>query len=175
MCLCIWVNGLVISTTPLLVPSYFDDNVSGFSFYGRSTVCLPLQLSTDRPAGWEYSVGVFNGAAFLLIFAGYNAIFIKVRRSARRVRATRSTESSLGKRVFFVILTDFCCWMPIIMLGVLSLYTGHFNDPSVYMWIAVFVLPVNSAINPILYTFSSSQTINNMKSIRKRLLNDRQR
>jgi hypothetical protein len=175
ICLSIWIIGFALSITPLLVPSYFNDKVSGFSFYGRSTVCLPLQLSANRPAGWKYSVGVFigfNGAAFLFILVGYIAIFNKVQRSARRVRASRSSESSLGKRVFFVIFTDFCCWMPIIILGLLSL-TGHFNDPAVYMWIAAFVLPVNSSINPILYTFSSSQTINKMRSIKRKWLHDK--
>ena len=176
LCLFIWVIGFVMSFSPLLVPSYFNDKVSGFSFYGRSTGCLPLQLSTDRPAGWEYSVAlfiVFNGAAFLFILVGYVAIFRKVRESARNVRSSSTLETAVGKRVIFVILTDFLCWMPIVVLGLLSLF-HDFNDPSVYIWVvAVFVLPVNSAINPILYTFSSSQTIKNMKSIRKRLLKDK--
>ena len=56
----------------------------------------------------------------------------------------------------FIVLTDFLCWMPIIVIGLLSLL-GKFHDPEkqAYVWIAVFVLPVNSALNPILYTFST--------------------
>ena len=55
-----------------------------------------------------------------------------------------------------IVLTDFLCWMPIIVIGLLSLL-GKFHDPEkqAYVWIAVFVLPVNSALNPILYTFST--------------------
>ena len=47
----------------------------------------------------------------------------------------------------FIVLTDFVCWMPVILIGVLSLM-GKFHDPQglVYVWIAVFVLPVNSSI-----------------------------
>ncbi|XP_031574371.1 G-protein coupled receptor GRL101-like [Actinia tenebrosa] len=176
LCLFIWVIGFIMSFTPLLVPSYFNDKISGFNFYGCSTVCLSLQLSTDRPAGWEYSVAVFigfNGAVFFFILVGYIAIFVKVRKSGRKVRkSSNNAESSLGKRVFFVILTDFCCWMPIMVLGVLSLM-GKFNDPSVYICVGVFVLPVNSAINPVLYTFSSSQTINNIRSLRRKWLKDK--
>ena len=175
LCLFIWAIGFVMSFAPLLAPGYFDDKVSGFSFYGRSTVCLPLQLSTARPAGWEYSVAVFiafNGAAFLFILCGYIAIFKKVRESSRKVRSTSTSETAVGKRVIFVILTDFFCWMPVMVLGLLSL-VHDFNEPSVYIWVAVFVLPVNSAINPVLYTFSSSQTINRIKSMRKGWLNDK--
>ena len=33
---------------------------------------------------------------------------------------------------------------------------GHVFDSEVYSWVAVFVLPVNAAINPFLYTFSNA-------------------
>ena len=41
-------------------------------------------------------------------------------------------------------------------MGILGV-TGIFHDPKqqVYAWIAVFVLPINSSINPILYTLST--------------------
>ncbi|KAJ7393961.1 hypothetical protein OS493_003630 [Desmophyllum pertusum] len=135
---------------------------------GRSSVCLPLQLSPERLAGWEYSVGVFIGlnlAAFLFIIVAYIAIIVKVSRSQRRVKAhgesevssnSMKRESALARRVSAIILTDFSCWIPVIILSILSL-TGQFHDEQgfVYVWFAVFVLPVNSSVNPVLYTFST--------------------
>ena len=46
--------------------------------------------------------------------------------------------------------------MPVIVIGVLSVLR-KFHDPEkqAYIWIAVFVLPVNSSINPLFYTFST--------------------
>ena len=43
-----------------------------------------------------------------------------------------------------------------IILGILAL-VEKFNDPdgTAYVWFAVFVLPVNSSVNPVLYTFST--------------------
>ena len=43
-----------------------------------------------------------------------------------------------------------------IILGILAL-VEKFNDPegTAYVWFAVFVLPVNSSVNPLLYTFST--------------------
>lgn len=131
-------------------------------------MCLPLQLSAERLAGWEYSVGVFialNLAAFLFIMAAYISIVMKVSKSQRRVKAHGESEvcsnnikreSALARRVFAIILTDFSCWIPVIILSILAL-TGQFHDEqgSVYVWFAVFVLPVNSSVNPVLYTFST--------------------
>jgi len=46
--------------------------------------------------------------------------------------------------------------VPVIVLSILAL-VGKFYDPEglVYVWFAVFVLPVNSSVNPVLYTFST--------------------
>lgn len=139
-----------------------------FCFQGRSSVCLPLQLSAERLAGWEYSVGVFialNLAAFLFIMVAYIAIVVTVSKSQRRVKAHGESEvssnsikreSALARRVFAIILSDFSCWVPVIILSILAL-TGQFHDEQgfVYVWFAVFVLPVNSSVNPVLYTFST--------------------
>ena len=84
-------------------------------------------------------------------------MYLRLKGSAKRVRSTNmKRESKMAKRVMLIVLTDFLCWMPIIVIGLLSLL-GKFHDPEkqAYVWIAVFVLPVNSALNPILYTFST--------------------
>jgi hypothetical protein len=114
-----------------------------------------------------------NFAAFTFMLAAYIAIFIKVRQSSRAVRSTAvNRESSLAKKVILIILTDFACWMPVIIIGVLSL-TKSFDDPSkqVYVWIAVFVLPINSSINPFLYTFSNVQLCQRPSTNRQDVIN----
>ena len=161
LCTGTWIIGLLMSIIPVFGISYFYDDEEKFGFYSRSSVCLPLQLSEDRPVGWEYSVALFiavNFASFLFIFFVYLTIFITNKRSSIRSGSNnRKRENALAKRLFFIILTDFCCWMPIIAIGILSL-VGRFDDPDrvAYVWIAVFVLPVNSAINPFLYTFTTT-------------------
>ena len=84
-------------------------------------------------------------------------MFFTVKGVSKQVRSTNmNRESQMARRMVFIILTDFLCWMPVIVIGLLSLL-GKFHDPEkqAYVWIAVFVLPVNSSINPILYTFSA--------------------
>ncbi|KXJ29303.1 G-protein coupled receptor GRL101 [Exaiptasia diaphana] len=172
LCLLVWIIGAAIAFTPLIATTYFHDETTGFSFYGRSTVCIPFQLSLDKPAGWEYSVAIFmafNGVAFFFILFAYVAIFIKVQRSAKRVKSTRDS-TSLGTKIMFIVLTDFCCWMPVIVLSALSLI-GEFRDSTgqVYAVIAVFILPVNSSINPVIYTFSTPQARNIYHQLVQRL------
>ena len=161
-CIGVWIFGVVISTIPIAGLDYFYDDSGNFGFYSRSAVCLPLQLSEGRPAGWEYSVAFFVGLnffSFMFILVAYIAMFWTVKRVARAVRSTNlRKESAMAKRLVFIVMTDFCCWMPIIIINILSL-TGRFDDPDkiAYVWIAVFVLPLNSSLNPILYTFSTER------------------
>ena len=170
LCATVWLLGIVISTVPLIGMGYFVDDITGFDFYGRSAVCLPLQLSSDRPAGWEYSVSffiAFNLVAFIFMLIAYIAMFVTAKRVGGAVRSTSvNRETAMAAKMMFIILTDFFCWMPVIIIGVLSL-TGNLYDPKklVYVWIAVFVLPVNSSINPLLYTFSTTTTRNKLRSL----------
>ena len=156
----IWSFGIMISIIPTLGLDYFFDKKRNVGFYGKSAVCLPLQLSTERQAGWEYAVGIFiilNFVSFIYILTAYTAMFFSVKGVAKQVRSTNmKRESKMARRMMFIVLTDFLCWMPVIVIGLLSLF-GKFHDPEkqAYVWIAVFVLPVNSALNPILYTFST--------------------
>ncbi|XP_031570827.1 uncharacterized protein LOC116305127 isoform X2 [Actinia tenebrosa] len=156
----IWIVGIVLSVIPMANLSYFYDEKRRVGYYGRSALCLPLQLSRDKLAGWEYSVAIFivlNLISFVFIAVAYIIIFITVQKSSRSIRSTSiKRESQMAKRMAFIIATDFFCWMPVIIIGILSLL-DLFHDPEqqVYAWLAVFVLPVNSSINPILYTFST--------------------
>ncbi len=175
-CTGVWIFGVVISVFPITGISYFygDESAGNFGFYSRSAVCLPLQLSEGTPAGWEYSVAFFIGLNFIsftFILVAYIAMFWTVKRVSRAVRSTNlNKESAMAKRLVFIVMTDFCCWMPIIIINILSL-TGKFEDPNkiAYVWIAVFVLPLNSSLNPILYTFSTNRTKRSLTRKRKKV------
>ena len=160
-CAMIWIVGLLISVLPVLGINYFTDEESGFGFYSRSAVCLPLHLSNTKPVGWEYSVAFFIGLnflSFMFIIMAYSRIYYKMKTASKAARSkSKKRENELAVRLLLIITTDLLCWMPIIVIGFLSLI-GQFPDPEkhAYVWIAVFVLPLNSSLNPILYTFSAS-------------------
>ena len=156
----VWSIGILIALAPLLDDAYFFDEDGKVNLFGQTSVCLPFMLSRERSAGWEYSVFVFvalNGFAFLCIAIAYATIYRAATRAGNAVRSTRTKQdSTIAKRMMFIILADFLCWFPVIVLSVMAL-TGSLYDPSqqVYAWTAVFVLPINSSVNPYIYTFSS--------------------
>ncbi|XP_054275996.1 G-protein coupled receptor GRL101-like [Macrosteles quadrilineatus] len=148
-----WSMAAVLSALPLSHIPYFHN------FYGRSGVCLALHITPDKPSGWEYSVFVFlflNLASFSVIAVGYLWMFVAARTTQLAVaRDRRSTESAMAWRMTLLVATDAACWVPIIGLGLASL-AGFTMPPQVFAWVAVFVLPLNAAINPVLYTISTA-------------------
>ncbi|PFX31161.1 G-protein coupled receptor GRL101 [Stylophora pistillata] len=157
-CAIIWLVGFLLAFFPMFGLKYFQDLEAYHIYYGKSVVCLPLQLSPEKTEGWEYSVSVFVGLnlfLFMFITIAYLAIFIS-RVRVKNQSANTERESGLAKRVFFIIFTDCLCWMPIIVIGMRSVLEKNYKPPGdLAVWIAVFALPVNSAINPILYTLAT--------------------
>ena len=168
LCAIIWLVGFLLAFFPMFGLRYFEDLTTYHNYYGKSVVCLPLQLSRHKTEGWEYSVSVFVGLNFFLfifITVAYLAIFISRVRVKNQSANTRR-ETGLAKRVFFIIFTDCLCWMPIIVFGMRSLLEKNFKPPrDLAAWIAVFALPINSAINPILYTLATPKVKNNISSL----------
>ncbi|XP_062615153.1 G-protein coupled receptor GRL101-like [Saccostrea cucullata] len=128
-------------------------------FYAQSPVCISLPLSVHRQLGWQYSMIIFIGLNFLIflgIIFGQFLILYEVIKSGSNSQASniRRREVTLAKSVVALVVTDLLCWIPIGIIGMLT-FSGTDVTLEIYAWIKVLVLPVNSAINPILYTLTA--------------------
>ncbi|CAN7982866.1 unnamed protein product, partial [Ixodes hexagonus] len=151
-----WAAAVAIAALPLLIQPYFQGD-----FYARSGVCLALHITNQKPSGWEYSVAVFfciNFAAFASIVAAYAYMYLSIRKSKTAVKrhAARppKADSLVGRQMALIILTNSLCWFPMIVMGLMAM-SGVRIPGEAYAWTAVFVLPVNSATNPLIYTIAS--------------------
>ena len=60
---------------------------------------------------------------------------------------------TIARRLVTIAVSDFLCWFPIGLLGLLA--SGGVSIPGeVNVAMAIFALPINSAINPFLYTLN---------------------
>ncbi|CAH1267409.1 RXFP2 [Branchiostoma lanceolatum] len=151
----IWLSGFFLAFSPLIGHGlgYFD------SFYGNNGVCFPLHLHQPYLRGWEYSAFIFLGVNFtslLIILAAYTGMFISIQRTRRSIASSFTTfgDMSFATRFFFIVLTDSLVWIPITVLKFLA-FTSLKISGSMYAWIVIFILPINSAINPILYSLTT--------------------
>ncbi|GFO48931.1 relaxin receptor-like protein [Plakobranchus ocellatus] len=158
-----WSVGLTIATIPVL------PFTKHWEIFSSNAVCLGLPLLAERRPGWQFSVAIFIVLNFLLCvliaigqLAIYRAVSVVRREAPVGIDYTVSNSSghrtprmkqdvALARRLATVAFTDLLCWLPIGVLGFLAL-GGHVLGGEAYAWAAVFVMPVNSALNPLLYS-----------------------
>ncbi|XP_060554645.1 G-protein coupled receptor GRL101-like [Ruditapes philippinarum] len=150
-----WFISIILSVIPILYTSHFQNK-----FYSRTGVCIALPLTRDKPPGWIYSVSIFVGLNFctlILVAIGQISIFIELRRSSsvmKKTQMSRRRDLKVARNLILVATTDFLCWFPIGVMGILAL-NGFPIPIDVYAWSVVFILPINSALNPFLYTVTA--------------------
>ncbi len=118
-------------------------------------------VSDESQSAWFFSIAIFLGLnliCFLIILLCYIAVFVGLRKSSKRVgrkKRSRDEEVRIAVKMAVIIGTDFLCWMPVILMGVLA-QTGVAVIPlEAYTWSVVFILPINSSLNPYLYTITT--------------------
>ncbi|KAM7350280.1 G-protein coupled receptor GRL101-like [Cochliomyia hominivorax] len=152
--LVLWSISFALAAAPLSPSQYF-----GSHFYGTNGVCLSLHIHDPYAKGWEYSAVLFiciNTFSLVFILISYVRMLQAIKDSGGGIRSTISgREGVVATRFAIIITTDCACWMPVIIVKLLAL-AGISISPSLYAWLAVLVLPVNSALNPILYTLTTA-------------------
>ncbi|XP_077261371.1 leucine-rich repeat-containing G protein-coupled receptor 3 isoform X4 [Temnothorax americanus] len=146
----IWIVGLVIALVPVIHWR------SSTRFYGVNGMCFPLHIDDPYLIGWEYSAFIFLGLnliGLMIIGYVYVAMFASIWRT-RRATPLSVGDSEFALRFFLIVLTDAACWAPIIALKILAMMK-YPVPPDLHAWVVIFILPVNSAVNPLLYTFTT--------------------
>jgi amino acid permease len=97
---------------------------------------------------------IVNFVCFIIIAHCYLAIYIENRKSAARSGQNDDPnrmreDKALQAKITIMILTDFICWIPFIIICALH-NTGWIDATMWYVNLALIVLPVNSVINPLI-------------------------
>ncbi|XP_062917144.1 relaxin receptor 2 isoform X1 [Mobula hypostoma] len=155
MLILIWITGFILAVIPLWNTSFFGN------YYGKNGVCFPLYPDQFESLGARgYSSGIFLGLnllAFIIIVFSYTSMFYSIHKTGAQSaeRSLFSREVTIAKRFFFIVFTNFLCWIPIFILKLLSLLEVEIAG-NVTSWVVIFILPINSALNPILYTITTA-------------------
>ena len=152
-CWLLWIGGVLIAGVPLLPVTQH------WQFYSQTAVCIPLPVTRQTFAGHQYSFGVIivlNFLLFVIIAAGQACVYMSVQ--ANRMTATDSSKQAqdvrVARRLITIALSDFMCWFPIGLLGLLA--SGGYPIPGeVNVVLVILVLPLNAALNPFLYTVNT--------------------
>ena len=158
-----WVLALLLAILPMV----------GLSSYERVSICLPFENRETKDKVYIAFTLAITGVASFFIFFSYVYLFYIVGCSANKRLLKKSMsgreEMKLAFRMSLLIFTDFATWAPIALFGLTAAF-GYplINDIKAAKVLMVFVFPLNSCLNPILYSFSTRLFRNNVLNMLKK-------
>ena len=142
---------------------YGNDGVCLFRYFirsddarrSRNTLDNEIQITDARGDAMLWLILVLNLFCFVVISCCYCVINVKNLISARRSGQINNPErlreqKSMQNKIALIILTDFLCWVPFIILCIIH-NLGYADTTKWYVNFAMAVLPLNSFINPLIY------------------------
>jgi hypothetical protein len=141
---------------------YGNDGVCLFKYFVRSNDARRSRMPVDSGSQITDKKGdimvwlmlIVNFVCFIIIAHCYLAIYIENKNSASRSGQNddpnrRREDKALQAKIAIIILTDFICWIPFIIICAFH-NTGWIDATLWYVNLALIVLPVNSVINPLI-------------------------
>lgn len=161
-----------------LNPDLFPDRnikIEGrFGYYSSSSVCIPNFYSTTSPHA-EYSLFliIYNLLALIMISISYALIFKHTMASRKQVQSKKDAKIEAQTRkmkikITCIVVTDMLCWLPIIVMSCISYY-GYQLPGVVHAVSAIILLPINCAINPVIYAGLDEALTDNFSKIITRI------
>ncbi len=140
----------------------FDKVVSLSNSYHQNVLYPITEITGSRhsPILAIFIFIVVNLICFIVVTSCYVEIFRLARKSSQKVKSTHSSKTDLrmARKMFFIVFTDFCCWVPLCFACILAQCQVITVSPEMYAWIIGLILPINSTINPILYVFQEEMS-----------------
>nr|CAB3263498.1 low-density lipoprotein receptor-related protein 2-like [Phallusia mammillata] len=148
------------------------------TFYNRFQACSMQFFFDSFGDPWvpfTLTILTFNCLAFIYMLVAYCLIYRNVKHSTHcscssdicgnfrkclcgsEEETQREVEDRrMQRRIFFIVCTDFLCWVPVSLIAFFHpAFTSTDNYWTSKPYLSIFIiliLPLNSAINPILYS-----------------------
>jgi len=114
---------------------------------------MPRFYTSISESVWEYSTFpiTLNFLLFIYMVVIYLLLYKKATGADISTSAKNDENQEMQKRISRLLLSDFFCWIPVCIMGYLRV-AGMPLPPNAYIASAGFLLPINSAMNPLLYS-----------------------
>ncbi|GAB6023721.1 Relaxin insulin-like peptide receptor [Chamberlinius hualienensis] len=142
----IWLLSAILALTPIFIWRHY---------YGISGTCFPLHIHDPFADGYQYSTFIFLGInliCVLIMIKEYIAIFQGIKKMQNMTPAKTQLKKP-GIRIFAMVFTDCLCWIPVFIIKAVAMANIHISDQLNAVVVVIF-LPINSALNPLVYTFT---------------------
>ena len=144
-----WILTIVLTGIPIL---YGINQPSYNRLHATNGACLPGNIRNPYLLSWLLAYSGVTFLVWIIISIMYIIIIVTLIQSQRDCnRQMSKTEKIILAKMITIVTTDLICWLPFYVAVVLGLIHSEL-DAHLLPFVAVLSLPLNSCINPILYT-----------------------
>ena len=152
-----WIITITFTSIPVL---YGINQPSDNRLHSNNAVCLPANIKNPYLLSWLLAYSGITFLIWIIISIMYAAIIVTLVQSKRDCnRQMSTTDKIILSKMIAIVATDLICWLPFYFVVVLGLANSEL-DTHILPFVAVLSLPLNSCINPILYTIFTKTFLN---------------
>ncbi|EDV21082.1 uncharacterized protein TRIADDRAFT_60495 [Trichoplax adhaerens] len=157
----VWSISIAFIAVP--IASSFGQS-SYYRLYGTNSACLPGNVDNYWYLTWLILYCGFTFAVWIIIAVLYILIIKSLTQSRRKTKQSLSNIDKIATaKMVTVVITDLICWLPFYVI-ITRVLLGYGLDIHTLPFIAVLALPLNSCINPIIYTIFTKKFTNYVNS-----------
>ncbi len=151
----LWISCIMLVTSCFIQNTYIATDEGGQS----TSVCLTLLSYTQGSVISLLQIVVVNtflSIAILVMIIGYVRIgqyYHSVKSSVAK-KPKKTGGGGIFTHIIILITSNVTCWVPAIVVSMLTL-GGITVSTDVLTTVSVVILPINSVINPAIYTLAS--------------------
>ncbi|EDV19959.1 uncharacterized protein TRIADDRAFT_32658, partial [Trichoplax adhaerens] len=144
-----------------LIPALLSINQPGeLRLYTYNSICMPSNYENPSYRIWMITYIASTIFAWIITFSLYIAMFISFRKTRKAARKSANKENKvLALRLSIILLTNLISWVPYYAVNNFGFVTSKGVNVITLQFIGIFALPINSALNPFLYTITSKAVI----------------
>ena len=157
----------------ILIPhlkTQFNTTVKKISYYGETSFCMPRFYAHKNNSASEFSIFIIslNFISFVYVCVSYIFIYKVTSNQPVSNKQVDIQNAKMQKRIARLLLTDFVCWIPICVIAFAKHVTDFPLTNVIYAITIAFLLPVNSALNPLLYTSFFDKIFDKIQKLRRK-------
>ena len=140
---------------------HLDGKIQQVHFYGNDGVCLFKYFVNynDPQRIYSLSVQVINILCFIIVAVSYIVISTTTTQNSSTLtqannptaKLVRRRNKKLQKKITAIIITDFACWIPFVLVSFLHFF-AVIDASKQYGLFSIVILPINSVISPFFYS-----------------------
>lgn len=155
----LWLVTIIFVGAPVI---YSIDANGNNRLHGYSSICMASNVKNPYFKWWITTYTFVTIICWITTCMLYTITFNSIRISSRGLRKSETNKDlRIALRLFLILITDLMSWIPyyIVFMQMLSSISAEV-DIVTLQFVVIIALPINSAVNPCLYTLSSQSVIN---------------